>query len=585
MRRLTILAILVCFSGLALHAQTPKENLEKAVEMYNADREFQNGLSQKTLTDEQVNTVKSRMDQGIALLEKVIREGNADQIKVARYFKTNFLYSYFFVLGMKGRNPEAYELNKQFEADMTRYAATDFPMSYDFFDKKYNIQWTNFSSTQAEYYTGFSEVCYNMSKYPDAVRIGRLALAHPGVSDFQKYVSINKILDANVKSPGLLPESERLDAALQSIQLYDIQDESSKKIIQDNNYPTAKRGSLALVQAMLSDNSPAMQTRCATAAPIAAKYENTQEYALQLYQYCYKNKYAGSDDFHKMAVGFAEKTFASGTPATRQTAQEIGDAALMALISKVSATECEKLREYASDYKALGLASKGLTLEQRFNTCVQAREEAARRAEAARKRQEKRANRHFNVYLGVDVVPLLTSVEKMDFGGHIDFRGRKVAHSFGYAVVNKRKDWNSNRSIWDGNRYFYALKIFSKHSGNPSYSGFYVGYSDKTFAQLPTVTATSADGSDIRTLDITPVDKQYELMWNSGVQVLGRPFGVDFWFGIGASYNQLSFKEINPADGYTFSGNDFFDNRKKLESINLKMRMGLSVGLNFGKKR
>ena len=74
-------------------------------------------------------------------------------------------------------------------------------------------------------------------------------------------------------------------------------------------------------------------------------------------------------------------------------------------------------------------------------------------------------------------------------------------------------------------------------------------------------------------------------MWNNGLQALGRPFGVDFWFGIGASYNQLSFKELDPSDGYTFTGDDFFDNRKKLESIVLKMRMGVSVGLNFGKKR
>jgi hypothetical protein len=51
-------------------------------------------------------------------------------------------------------------------------------------------------------------------------------------------------------------------------------------------------------------------------------------------------------------------------------------------------------------------------------------------------------------------------------------------------------------------------------------------------------------------------------MWNSGMQALKRPFGVDFWFGIGGSYNQLSFNELDPADGYTFTGNDFFDNRK-----------------------
>ncbi|MBL7809655.1 MAG: hypothetical protein JNN28_17675, partial [Saprospiraceae bacterium] len=204
--------------------------------------------------------------------------------------------------------------------------------------------------------------------------------------------------------------------------------------------------------------------------------------------------------------------------------------------------------------------------------------------EAEQRRAARKANRHFNVYLGVDVVPLLTSVEKMDFGGHLDLRGRRVAHSFGFSLVNQRKDYNSNRTKWDGNRYFYTFKVFGKDEDLKGYSGLFFGYADKTFETLLSINATAADGTS-RYLDLTPVDKQFELLWNSGMQALGKPFGLDFWFGIGASYNQLSFKELDPADGYTFTNHDFFDNRKKLESIQLKMRMGISVGLNFGKKR
>lgn len=585
MKRIAIFALFTLLSVSSVWAQTPKENLEKAVEIYNANQAYQGQLNTKTITDEEVGVVKSRMDQGLVLLEKVLREGNADQIKVARYFKTNFLYTYFYTLGMKGRNAEAYELNKQIETDITRYTPADFPLSYDYFDKKFTIKWENFAHTQAEYYTGFGEICYNMGKYPDAIRFARLAINHSDVSAFLKYISVNKILDAYAKDSKVITEAERLDFLLQSIQLYDIQEEANKQVIKDNNYPTTKRGAAALALAMQTDNSPAMQTRCATAAPLAAKYENSREHALKMFDYCYKNKYAASDDFHNAALQLAKTTFTSGTPETRANAQVIGDAALTALVAKVSPSECEKYRQYALEYQAIGLASKGQALDQRAASCLKAREEAARKAAAAQRKQARRANRNFNMYLGVDVIPLLTSVEKMDFGGHVDLRGRKVAHSFGFSMVNLRKDYNSNRTKWDGNRYFYSFKIFTKDGDEPSYTGLYFGYSDKTFENLLSVTATSEDGSDIRTLDITPVDKQYELMWNSGMQALGKPFGVDFWFGIGASYNQLSFKELDPADGYTFTGHDFFDNRKKLESINLKMRMGLSIGLNFGKKR
>lgn len=586
MRRITLFAFfLLIFTGSAW-AQTPKENLEKAVEIYNADQTFQDNLSVKTLTDEQVGTVKSRMDQSILLLDKVIREGNADQLKVARYFKTNFLYSYLFVLGMKGKNAEALELNKQFESDMIRYSAADFPMNYDYFGKNYSIKWDNFSLTQAEYLTGISEINYNMGKYKEAIRFGRLALAHPAVSPFLKYISINKILDADLKDRSILTETERLDGALQSVQMYDSQDEANKQVIKDNNYPTARRGSASLVTANQNDNSPAMLTRCATAAPLAAKYLESRDNAFQMFGFCYKNKYSGTDDFHLSAIQLSKTMFPIGTAEARANAQTIGDAALTALIAKVSSTECEKFKQYAADYQTIGLASKGQALEKRAMACTKANEEAARKAEAARRKQARRASRNFNVYLGIDAIPLMTSIEKMDFGGHLDLRGKRVAHSFGFSLVNLRKDYNSSRTPWNGNRYFYAFKIFNKNEDNPGYSGLYFGYSDKTFEPLLSVQATSEDGQDIRNFsNLIVADKQYELMWNSGMQALGRPFGVDFWFGIGASYNQLSFTELDPADGYTFSGDDFFDNRKKLESINLKMRMGISVGLNFGKKR
>lgn len=306
---------------------------------------------------------------------------------------------------------------------------------------------------------------------------------------------------------------------------------------------------------------------------------------MKLFAYCYKNKYVGSEDFHNAALQLSRSSFIGGDPATRLNAQTIGDAALTALVAKVSINECEKFKQYAGDYQAIGLASKGQGLEKRAINCVEAREETARKAEAERRKQARRANRNFNVYLGLDIIPLITSVEKMDFGGHLDLRGKRVAHSFGFSLVKLRKDYNSSRTKWDGNRYFYTFKVFSKKGNTPTYTGLSFGYADKTFENLRSVTATSEDGSDIRTLDITPVEKQYELMWNNGLQALGRPIGVDFWFGIGASYNQLSFKELDPSDGYTFTGDDFFDNRKKLESIVLKMRMGVSVGLNFGKKR
>lgn len=585
MKRKIFFAFAVLLQLTILHAQTPKENLEKAVENYNGTRAFQDGLNPKSITDADIATLKSRMDQGLAMLDKVMLEGNADQIKVARYFKTNFRYAYFFTLGMKGKNAEAYELNKLFESDMLRYTEADFPMSYDYFEKKYSIKWENFNATQAEYLTGMGEICYNLGKVQDAVKFSKLALNHSGVSPFLKYIAVNKILEAYAKDKSVITKTEYLDYALQSIQMYDALGTPEKQTVKDNNYPSALKGSSLLKQEFETENNPANHTRVATAAPLAAQYENTKAFALEMYEYCYRNKYNGSDAFHQSALQLAKEQFTAGNASTRPAYQNLGSNALSALVAKIYPTDCEKYKQYASDYQALGLASKGTELETKFNACIKKREDDKRRQEAEQRRAARRANRHFNVYLGLDVVPLLTNVDKMDFGGHLDLRGRRVAHSFGFSMVNRRKDYNSNRTEWDGNRYFYTFKIFGKDKDSPGYSGLYFGFSDKTFETLPAITATKEDGSDVRTLDLTPIDKQYELMWNSGAQILGKPFGVDFWFGIGASYNQLTFKELESADGYTFTNNEFFENRDKLESIQLKMRMGISIGLNFGKKR
>ncbi|MBK9013094.1 MAG: hypothetical protein IPM82_02855 [Saprospiraceae bacterium] len=150
-------------------AQTPTENLQSAVEIYNALREYQGGFDSKTITQSNIDDVKTRMDKGVALLDKVIREGNADQIKASRYFKNNFKYEYGFVLGMKGQNAKSYEVMKEIEKDITAFISADFPLRYEYFGKNYVINWDNFAPTQAEFLTGFAEISYNLGKYEEAV--------------------------------------------------------------------------------------------------------------------------------------------------------------------------------------------------------------------------------------------------------------------------------------------------------------------------------------------------------------------------------------------------------------------------------
>ena len=89
-----LIAMLCCTASGTILAQTPAETLEKAVTDYNALRTYIEGLEPKTLTDAQVADCKARMDKGLPMLDQVIREGNSDEIKTARYFRVNFQYQY-----------------------------------------------------------------------------------------------------------------------------------------------------------------------------------------------------------------------------------------------------------------------------------------------------------------------------------------------------------------------------------------------------------------------------------------------------------------------------------------------------------
>lgn len=580
-------AIFLLFAQPAF-SQTTVENLEKGVEAYNALREYCDGFTAKTLTDENLTTIKNRMDNGVALLNKVINEGNSDQIKAGRYFKVNFKYEYGFMLGMKGRNFEAYDVFKEIDKDITAYASSDFPIRYSFFGKNFIVNWDNFSSTQAEYLTGMSEICFNLSKYEDAVKMCKLAINHPNTSDWLKYVAINKMLDIHAKNSSFLSATEQADYAFESLKAYDKLDEKSKETVKEYNYPTVLRGTDVLLSRSSLDKSVGFVQKCADAAVIAAKYEKGQANALKLLEFCYLSDIEELTEFHWVAVNLAKVNQTTD----RARSNYVGNAALDKIVAKLGALECEPMARIADEYRQFNNTAKANVLGDRYRKCqANALAEKQRQEEQRRKQEEldrKRQHRYehpFNIYLGVNVIPLMAKPENMDFGGHVDLRGRRVAHSFGYSLMNNKSDWHSDNQKWDGTRAFYALKVFGKSlSDQMAYSGFYFAYAEKEFMPRLGTVHSKTDPNDIFQASLAPKDKQYDLAFNGGIQTLGKGIGMDIWYGIGVSYYQLSYDNLD-LDQYTITDDEFFEARDKKESYAIYIRLGISFGLNLGRKR
>lgn len=582
--KIIICGTLLClFGGVPsiLLGQTPKENLEQAVEGYNAFRAYEGTLDRKKVTSEQIEIAKNRVEKGVVLLNKVIAIGNTQEVKAAQYFKNNYNYLLGFLHGAKGENALAYDIFRNIERDMLGYQKESFPIKYQYFDKPYAVSWDNFATTQAEYITAYAEVCYNLSKFEDASRLAKLAVSHPSTTDWLSYVSVNKLLDIYKKQNSILNDDEYYDWNLVSMQQYTKLKDTEKQTVKENKYATWERGYkvLSTKLALNNDNNEKAYRRYGEAANLLVEI-NENEKAIPFYQRAISKGWGQKSDLEK-ALKVAKQMKNSS----------LGQTALDRLATQINTTDCESYRQISDDYTLFGFTNQATTMMNKANQCFTDRKIQAEKAEAERIKQEKarkkaayRSEHPFNIFISADIVPLLTKVEKMDYLGYIDFRGRKFAHSFGYGIVRKKVDFNSRSYAWDGFRASYAFKVFGKNSGDVSYSGLYFGYADKTFEPLQTFVEAKSGGVSPMNKMLTPRDKQYEVMLNSGAQVLGKGLGFDMYFGIGASYNILSYKEINIKD-YDLTGNRFVENRIKEKSFNLKMRLGFTIGLNVGRKR
>ena len=564
-------------------AQTPAENLQAGVEIYNALRSYQDTLSIKTITPEKVREIKNRMDKGMALLEKTIQAGNAEQIRTAAYFKTNFRYQYGFALGMNGENEKAYEVLSALEPEMTALTPESFPFRYVFFEKNYVVSWENFAPSQAEYYASTGEMAYTSENYANALRFVRLSLAHPNTTDWLKYVSINKIIDIYAKDQSLLTQEEYLDVALQSIQYYDRLSEDNKKLVADYQYPIVLRGLRILNNAAADKNGARSVARFMEAATVAARHEPKNQAVLKMLALCYSGEPAGDIAFHKMAQAYAQTNFLLD----RSLAEKTGVAATDRLAALTPVSDCSGLQEVADLYAHWRRSEPEAIFRKKAATCVEQQEKERKKAERA----ARRANRHFNLYLGANILPLLNTNAKRDYGGVLNFVFEHTAFEFSYLKVNQNKEnifdlWinevegadQDNISRWDGFKAHFQPKFFTKN-GKGGYLGILLGYNEKNFEPLSVNATHDADGAiSLQTFD--PSVKQYTAMLNMGAMKLFRGIGFDVFFGVGANYSQ--FDAGNPIDRSAYTIDNPLLEFRKDKYFGVFFRTGISFGLNIG---
>ncbi len=595
--RFAIAGAAFLFVQAGLFAQTPEECIQQAVEIYSAMNEYQSVLTFENIDQSNIDDVKARMDKAVVLLDKAIREGNADQIKVARYFRNNFKYKYSDVVGLKGdNNYKTYDLMKEIERDFTSFTSSDFPLRYQFFGKNYVIKWENFGPTQAEYLTSYAEACYNVGKYEEAVRVNKQAMAHPNLTDWMRYVSSNTMCEIAEKDSRLLTVDEQVEFALKSILAYNNLNEKLKATVQQYDYPKVNRGAETLVR--IAKTNPSQQTirACADAAPIVVKHDQDNAYALELYELCYKNNYRGQAEWEQVAHDYAEVMYTKAKMREPQDfvynrrVRAVGLTALDHQAAAVGYADCEAMKGIAAKYKSWDETAKESEYLKKSSTCLESRKKAQEKAE----KDARRANRNFNLYLGADILPLLNTNPKRDYGAVVNFVFRKAAIEFGYKKINRNKEnifdlqingvneaSRDNISRWDGFKMHFQPKFFMKNNNN-GYFGIHLGYNEKNFDPMQVNVISDLDGA-YSTETFQPLAKQYVGMLNFGGMMLSRGFGMEMHFGFGAGYN--IFDPGNPIDRtlYTIE-NPLLENRKDSYWTPV-LHAGFTMGLNLGPGR
>ena len=579
------LLILLLAGTMSCFAQTPAEKLESGVRIYNSMRDFQDSLDPGTLSQQQIEKVKSMSGRAVSIFDEVIKSGDAQQKETARYFKMNARYELGFVYGMKGENQNAYDVMQPLESEMDYFGnSSRYPLRYEFDGKNYSIKYENFSPTVVEYYTGMAEICVNLGKYDDGIRYARKVETFPNADLWYRYIALNKIMEIKKKKDEF--DREMMDAALKQIQVYAQLDTGDLRTIKEYNYPTTKTSAAHIQKCIERDPSLAKgEYHRGTAAPIISRVGNAKT-AIEFYIAAIEGGFGANDKSYLFgAAEFGKKEYSN------KLIRIACDALMKVYLS------CDELNRVSELYKAADEDAKSADAAAKAKECEKKAEEAKAKAEKNRRKSERAGT--FKLYAGVYPLGLITRYNSYrDYGGVAGITIKNHVFEFSYKKINRNLEWTgdlffqdkeydadySGRLLWDGSRMHFAWYVISKKSSN---EGFFFGPSfemvNKTFEPVwSDLTRTDNGVFAASSQRFNIYDKGYSLYFNYGLMSMEKNFMLQWFTGFGVGRYSFTVDEPFDNDTYVYS-NELLEYRKP-ERFNFVVRMGLTMGFYLGKR-
>lgn len=600
MKRILLIGLLVLPFQRTLFSQNAEQDLQNAVQIYNALQEYITPLnSPSDITPDVLNSVKKRVKDGISLLDQVINNGTAEQIKTARYFKINFKYKQGFVLGTKGDETASFRELDNIRTEFESYSdAAKFPLRYKFNEKNYVIKYEDFTPTLSQFYTSIAELAGNLNKPELQYEYAKKTYNFPNINKWYKYIAVTQIID-------YLTDKKRYDTelaqyALQQIKIY-INDlnETEHETLKRINFPTPL-SSGNFIKSVLDQKPDFVNSEsiCGEAAILLEKTENRNDLIIvQFYETAVKG-----DKYLNEALNFARNrregnNIVSPFPTNSTRFKALGVAVLDKNVTKVSNTNCDDLQKIADDYKGFGEETKSQALMTRFNNCTKEKAAAAeRRAQLEKKENERRererrkANREAHIYVGAYLLPLLS--KPIDLGGVVNFGAKNFLVELSYLKITEKKESYFDLAVrdvkdvqehkWNGYFAHVALKFANRKSSSRKgkiYTGPLFGYNQRTLVSFQSQVTNTTTNKVTNEL-FAPTSKQYIGMLNMGLLGLSG-IGFDMYVGIGASYTQFDGGNSTVWNKDNYKIEDRMLANRKPTYYSFMMRMGITLG--FGK--
>ncbi len=585
-------------------AQNAEQDLENGVKIYNALQEYIAPLDDANkVTSDVLNNVKKRVKDGSALLDEVIENGTAEQIKTARYFKMNFKYKQAYVYGIKADNATCFKEMTALKDEFESYSdASKFPMRYKLEGKNFVIKYEDFAPSLSQFYTVMSELGGSMSKPAMQYEYAKKTYNLPKIEPWYKYIAATQIVDYLTEKKQF--DNEMAQYALEQMKIYtnDLTNKEQESV-ENINYPTPLSSGKSIKSVLEKTPNFTDNARiCGEAAMILMKNdERDDQTVLDFFEAAVKG-----DKYLNDALGFAQSRLNDQNIVLLEDVdnnnfkienKQLGVSILDKLTAKIADMQCDDLKKYADGYSAFNEAIKAKSFTERYNKCMNTKKKEEERRveqqkddEARRERERRRAERETHFYVGINVFPLFS--KPIDLGGVLNFGAKNILVEVSYLNVTKKKENYFDlqaRDIkdvpehkWDGYFTHLALKFATKKSSSKNskmYAGPLLGYNARTFEPFQAA-VTNTTTNKTTTQNFAPTAKQYILMYNMGAIFLAG-LGGDLYFGIGAAYNQFDggSNEFWNKDNYKID--DAFLTNRKSNYYSFTMRLGISVG--FGR--